>query len=102
MICGGLVGTATGAALSQRGISCQIYEQAQTLRKVGAAIGLYPNGLSALDYIAPTVLEKVLKTCSHCRIFERRDATNDEVVHTTNVPNIKATSPVMYACFLLQ
>ena len=54
---GGLVGMATGVALVERGVSSiQIYEQAQQLRKVGAAIGLYPNGLAALGYISPSIL----------------------------------------------
>ena len=99
---GGLVGMATGVALSERGItSCQVYEQARSLRKVGAAIGLYPNGLTALEYISPSILEKVLKNSSPCNVFERRD-TNNEVVQITNVTTIQATAPVMYAWYLLQ
>mmetsp|Transcript_21319 Transcript_21319/g.59328 ORF Transcript_21319/g.59328 Transcript_21319/m.59328 type:complete len:446 (+) Transcript_21319:125-1462(+) len=104
VIGGGLVGAATGVALSRRAAatSCTIYEQAGALKTVGAAIGLYPNGLSALEYISPSVLKVVRKNASPCLVFERRDASTDEVVRTTSVPGLNETAPVMYAWFLLQ
>eukprot|EP00536_Pseudo-nitzschia_multiseries_P003276 jgi/Psemu1/7340/gm1.7340_g len=106
VIGGGLVGAALGVALSRKAKSktATIYEQAQSLRRVGAAIGLYPNGLSALEYIAPPdVLETVRDRASPCLVFERRDAATDEVVRTTHVPNLQnETAPIMYAWFLLQ
>ena len=102
IIGGGLTGMATGVALRNRGItSVTIYEQANELRKIGAALGLYPNGFAALGYIDDAVLDRIQQTASPCQRFERRDMKN-ELVQTTEVPTIKATAPVMYAWYLLQ
>ena len=102
IIGGGLVGTALGAALHKRGSNkFRIYEQAQQLRKVGAAIGLYPNGIRALRYISPEICNLVQSKSSPCTLFERRDS-NDNVVKVTNVPFIQETAPIMYAWFQLQ
>ena len=104
---GGLTGMATAVALQNRiqknssSFNVTIYEQAKALRKIGAAIGLYPNGLAALEYIDPIISQKIQQTASPCQTFERRD-WQDTVVQITNVPVIQATAPVMYAWFLLQ
>jgi len=45
---GGIAGLALGAALSQRGIACELIERESTWTTVGAGITLYPNGLRAL------------------------------------------------------
>jgi salicylate hydroxylase len=98
---GGLAGMAAGVALTNRGISVQIFERARCLRRVGAAIGLYPNGLTALEYISKDVAQKVRDASTPTRVFERRDL-KDEVIKVTNVEKIGATSPVMFAWYLLQ
>eukprot|EP00566_Odontella_aurita_P011489 CAMPEP_0113530894 /NCGR_PEP_ID=MMETSP0015_2-20120614/3199_1 /TAXON_ID=2838 /ORGANISM="Odontella" /LENGTH=395 /DNA_ID=CAMNT_0000429679 /DNA_START=325 /DNA_END=1513 /DNA_ORIENTATION=+ /assembly_acc=CAM_ASM_000160 len=93
---------ATGVALVERGVSSiQVLEQAHALRRVGAAIGLYPNGLAALEYISPQVREQIQSKSSPCQVFERRDL-QDKLIQKTDVPDIGATAPVMYAWFLLQ
>ena len=92
---------ATGVALSQRNVSVAIFEKSPSLRKVGAAIGLYPNGLSALEYISKDVYHRVLQESTPTKTFERRDL-DDRHLQTTEVQEIKATSPVMFAWYLLQ
>jgi salicylate hydroxylase len=102
IIGGGLVGLATAVALARRGISkIQIYERASSLRPIGAAIGLYPNGLTALEYISPQVATQVQETCIPSRYFVRRDLQN-RLVRETDVRNIQATSPVMFVWYQLQ
>jgi len=45
---GGIAGLTLGAALSRRGIACEIVERDRDSKTVGAGITLYPNGLRAL------------------------------------------------------
>ena len=75
IIGGGLVGMATAVALAHRGgigiSKIQIYERASSLRPIGAAIGLYPNGLTAVEYISPQVATQVQETCIPSRYFVR-------------------------------
>lgn len=46
---GGIGGLATAAALLQRGIDVDVYEQAPELKEVGAGIQISPNGNKVLD-----------------------------------------------------
>lgn len=46
---GGIGGLAAAAALLQRGIDVDVYEQAQELKEVGAGIQISPNGNRVLD-----------------------------------------------------
>jgi salicylate hydroxylase len=105
IIGGGLVGMATAVALAHRGgiglSKIQIYERASSLRPIGAAIGLYPNGLTALEYISPQVATQVQATCIPSRYFVRRDLQS-HLVRETDVRNIQATSPVMFVWYQLQ
>jgi 2-polyprenyl-6-methoxyphenol hydroxylase-like FAD-dependent oxidoreductase len=103
IIGGGLVGMATAVALAHRGgiSNIQILEKASSLRPIGAAIGLYPNGLAALEYISPQVATQVQETCIPSRYFVRRDL-NETLVRETDVRNIQATSPVMLVWYQLQ
>jgi salicylate hydroxylase len=105
IIGGGLVGMATAVPLAHRGgiglSKIQIYERASSLRPIGAAIGLYPNGLTALEYISPQVATQVQETCTPSRYFVRRDLQN-HLVRETDVRNIQATSPVMVVWYQLQ
>ena len=99
---GGLTGLATRLALRNRGVrSVGVYERACELRKVGAAIGLYPNGMAALEYVDSGVCRRVRRMASPCQTFERRDL-RDDVVRTTRVAKIEATAPVMFAWYMLQ
>ncbi len=46
---GGIAGLALAAALSQRGIPCELIERESTWTTTGAGITIYPNGIRALD-----------------------------------------------------
>lgn len=46
---GGIGGLAAAAALLQRGVDVDVYEQARELREVGAGIQISPNGNKVLD-----------------------------------------------------
>lgn len=50
---GGIGGLALAAALDHRGISRTLCERTREYRAAGAAITLWPNGLSALDGLGP-------------------------------------------------
>lgn len=100
---GGLTGLATAVALQNQLWGCRVtvYEQAQAWRKIGAALGLYPNGLAALYYIDPAIYDRIQQTARPGQRFERRDVL-DRVLQITEVPEIQATAPIMYAWYLLQ
>ncbi len=51
IIGGGIGGLATALALRQRGIRADVFEQASTIREVGAGLVLSPNALSVLDQL---------------------------------------------------
>ena len=58
---GGIAGLATAVGLCNAGIrNIQVLEKAQSLRPVGAAIGLFPNGLRALQEVSEVVHKRVL------------------------------------------
>lgn len=60
---GGIAGLATAVGLYNAGIrSIQVLEKAQSLRPVGAAIGLFPNGLLALQEVSAVVHERVVES----------------------------------------
>ena len=49
IIGGGIGGMALAVALEQAGVACEVYEQADALREVGAGLVLWPNAIKALD-----------------------------------------------------
>ncbi|MBD2516035.1 FAD-dependent monooxygenase [Nostoc sp. FACHB-973] len=59
-------GLATAIALKSQGINVEVYEKAQEFRPAGTGLGLAPNGLNALDAIAPGIVE-TLKS-SGCQV----------------------------------
>ena len=59
IIGGGIIGFATGLAFSKHGYSVKIFEKALAIHPVGAAIGLFPNGLNALKEISENAWTKV-------------------------------------------
>ena len=86
---GGIAGLATAVALKNciggggggGTATCRIVEQARRLEPVGAAIGLFPNGLAALQAISPAVHQRVLDSCigamePHYRYPSRAAATS--------------------------
>jgi len=55
VIGGGLGGLAVAIGLHRQGIETQVYEKARELKPVGAGLSLFPNGLNALEAIAPGI-----------------------------------------------
>lgn len=45
---GGIAGLCTAIALRQKGLEAQVYEQAETIRPVGAGLTLWPNAMNVL------------------------------------------------------
>lgn len=71
---GGIAGIALAVALNNNGITkVKLLEKAEELRPLGAAIGLFPNGLAALHCISPTVHEKVLYSAIETRMHTLLD-----------------------------
>ncbi|NEQ35821.1 MAG: FAD-dependent monooxygenase [Okeania sp. SIO3I5] len=59
----GPVGLATALGLRQRGIeNIIVLDQTRAFRKVGQGLGLLPNGLKALKYIAPQAYNNIKAT----------------------------------------
>src|SRR4051794_39724384 len=56
---GGIGGIALAAAFERVGISCEIHEQANELREVGAGLTLWTNALIALERL--DAAERVMK-----------------------------------------
>ena len=49
IIGGGIGGVAAAIALQRVGVECDIFEQAEELREVGAALSIWANGWQALE-----------------------------------------------------
>ena len=104
----GLVGSAIAAGLVERGLlsashcNIKVYEKRNEMQRVGAAIGLYPNGRTALRYLCPQVDDYVQQWAIPSRYFERRDL-QDNVLQVTDVQQLQTTtSPVYFPWYLLQ
>ena len=99
---GGLVGTATAVALHRQGVkNIKVFEKSAGRKRIGAAIGLYPNGMAALGYIHPEIKKTIAETAIPTRFFERRDL-EDNLVKRTDVQEIQATSPLLFPWYRLQ
>ena len=51
IIGGGITGLTTAIALHKNGISCKVYESAESLTEVGAGIWIQPNAIKVLNYL---------------------------------------------------
>jgi 2-polyprenyl-6-methoxyphenol hydroxylase-like FAD-dependent oxidoreductase len=51
VIGGGIGGLTAAIALARQGLAVEVYEQAPTLKEVGAGVGLWPNALAAFEQI---------------------------------------------------
>jgi 2-polyprenyl-6-methoxyphenol hydroxylase-like FAD-dependent oxidoreductase len=51
VIGGGIAGLTAAVALTRRGLTAEVYEQAPVLREAGAGVGLWPNAMKALEPI---------------------------------------------------
>lgn len=99
---GGIAGLATALGLYNAGIrNICVFEKAQSLRPVGAAIGLFPNGLRALRAISPTVHDRVVRSSilSDRRIMHNLD---NEVVLDSEVGTEAGARIVYLVWYLLQ
>ncbi|NEO74029.1 MAG: FAD-dependent monooxygenase [Moorea sp. SIO3H5] len=87
----GPVGLATAIGLQQRGISNFIVlDQTRAFRRVGQVIDLLPNGLKALNHIAPSAYEAVKQT--GMEFFQKAQA-NQNPETTINKQKLPKTSP---------
>ncbi|NEO47808.1 MAG: FAD-dependent monooxygenase [Moorea sp. SIO4A3] len=87
----GPVGLATAIGLQQRGISNFIVlDQTRDFRRVGQVIDLLPNGLKALNHIAPSAYEAVKKTGME---FLQKAQANQNPETTINKQKLPKTSP---------
>ena len=98
---------ATAVALIQRGISkIVVYEKANELQPIGAAIGLFPNGFSALNEISPTLTKRVREACIHHTISKMYDLDGSTLVREIDFTKSSAgsfrTSPTYMVWYLLQ
>lgn len=87
IIGGGIAGLATAAALRRRGVAnVLILERASALRPVGAAIGLFPHGLAALEQVSPAALDGVISSAIPIKTSVMRDADSGAVLSAREVP----------------
>ena len=84
---GGIGGLAAAAALLQRGIDVDVYEQATELKEVGAGIQISPNGNKVLDAIG---VFQTLRELS-CDSLRRNVAlvSGVELVHASIRDNVR-------------
>ncbi|TVP66575.1 MAG: FAD-dependent monooxygenase [Nodularia sp. (in: Bacteria)] len=61
-------GLAAAIALRNQGFDVQVYEKAKEFRPAGTGLGLSPNGLNALEAIAPGVVAEL--TSSGCPVHQ--------------------------------
>lgn len=103
---GGIAGLATAAALRRRGVGrVLVLEKASALRPVGAAIGLFPNGLAALDAVAPRAADRVRAAAVPMRRNVTRDADGGRVLSDRAVGAAgdgRHPSPLYLVWYLLQ
>jgi 3-hydroxybenzoate 6-monooxygenase len=83
---GGIGGLATAYALSRKGFSVRVLEQAPEFRELGAGIQLGPNIFRALDRIGLT--KAMLEDAWQPRAQEMRDALTGELI--TRIPLAEA------------
>ncbi len=77
---GGIAGLATAVALCRSGVrGVRIFEKTESMRPIGAAIGLFPNGLRALNEISPRVHERVLESAIRTRRYVMCNLDGDVV-----------------------
>ena len=98
---GGIAGLACGIALASEGLTVRIYERAAQLRPIGAAIGLFPNGLTALSAISEPVHRKVLDAAVELHRMRVKNS-GGETVRDTDLSTTDAVTPRYLVWYLLQ
>lgn len=76
---GGIVGLATSVALLERNpsLNIRVYERANALLPMGALLGLFPNGQTALRHISPSVWERIEASSLPCTGVQQRNINGD-------------------------
>ena len=77
---GGIGGLATAIALRKKGIDAQVYEQARSLRPIGAHLALFPNGFKILAALSPGIVEALKRAGSQSRILNLRRSTGETIL----------------------
>ncbi|NEO33066.1 MAG: FAD-dependent monooxygenase [Symploca sp. SIO3C6] len=77
----GLGGLAVAIALRRQGIDAQIYEKTRKIRHIGAALSLFPNGLNALETIAPGLVVSLKALGSQIHDINVRKSSGELIVH---------------------
>src|SRR5207302_609818 len=70
VIGGGIGGLATAAALARVGVECEVFEQAEELREVGAGLTLWANAFRCLEQFGIT--QNLLRLGSKIDSFQLR------------------------------
>jgi 2-polyprenyl-6-methoxyphenol hydroxylase-like FAD-dependent oxidoreductase len=105
---GGRGGGGAGTPLRQEAPSASslrlvVLEKATQLRPVGAALGLFPNGLAALKAISPTVHDQVLASCIPATTMYIKDAADPQkILQQMDQTTMTQQLPHMLVWYLLQ
>jgi 2-polyprenyl-6-methoxyphenol hydroxylase-like FAD-dependent oxidoreductase len=81
IIGGGIGGLSAALALERVGIRCDVFEQAEELREVGAGLTLWANAIRALEQLG--VSQRVLSLSSKVDRFEARTSTGMTLARTS-------------------
>ena len=92
---------ATAVGLVRNGIAnIAVYEKASKLRPVGAAIGLFPNGLEALEAISPNIAKRCIENSIQHKTTKMYDSATGGLVREMN--NTGPNNPTYLVWYLLQ
>ncbi len=86
IIGGGIGGLSAALALERVGIRCDIFEQAEELREVGAGLTIWANAIRAMDQLG--VAERVLSFGSKVDRFEVRKS-NGQKLSTSSLSELE-------------
>lgn len=101
IIGGGITGFATGLAFSKYGYKVKIFEKALAIHPVGAAIGLFPNGLSALKEISENAWAKVNENSIYVKKMVFKNLKS-QVVRDVNTAEGNGVIPLYLVWYKLQ
>jgi 2-polyprenyl-6-methoxyphenol hydroxylase-like FAD-dependent oxidoreductase len=102
IIGGGIAGLATGVSILSHNPECRIkiFEKASAYYPLGAALGLFPNGLEAIKGISENVYNKVIKNGVKCKHLVSKDLQG-KTLHDKDATD-SATSSLFLVWYLLQ
>merc|ERR1711920_79014 len=97
IIGGGIAGLACGLGLIEKGINVRIYEKARYMTPVGAAIGLFPNGLAAAAGISATLHKKAVDASIESKVMQTWSSMDGTLVNEREA----GSSSLRYLCWYL-